>query len=394
VVIAGSGFAGCNAVRTLRRRGFDGRITVVSPRAELFFYPSLIWVPSRRRSREDLAVPLAGFFAAQRVEHLAATVTGLDAVQRELTTDSGTTVAYDYLIVASGGRYIRKLPGIEHAHIACAGWDQVDAYTRRLESMQEGTLAFGFAGNPKEPSAMRGGPIFEFLFGVDTLLRKQGRRERFELVFFSPAPRPGKRMGEKAVDRMLGEMRRRGIRTELGNKMKGFTESSVITEGGEFRSDLTLFIPGMTGPAWALDSGLPLSEGGFIQADEHCQAPGFENVYVAGDAGSFPGPEWKPKQAHMADLQAEAAARNVIARINDLKPVHRFKTELICIIDSLNTGTLVFRNPSRDLMLGSLPPLHWAKVAFERWYLRGYRKGGGAGRGPGEAAETSVAPRA
>jgi sulfide:quinone oxidoreductase len=381
VVIVGSGFAGCNAVRTLRRKGFDGRITVVSPRAELFFYPSLIWVPARRRSREDLAVDLTGFFRDQNVRHLPASVTGLDALQRRLTTESGESVEYDYLIIASGGRYIRKLPGIEQVHVACAGWDQVDGYTRRLESMQQGTLAFGFAGNPKEPSAMRGGPIFEFLFGVDTLLRKQGRRERFELVFFSPAPRPGKRMGEKAVDRMLGEMQRRDIRTELGHKMKGFGESSVITEGGEFASDLTLFIPGMTGPAWAVDSGLPLSDGGFIKADEHCQVPGFENVYVAGDAGSFPGPEWKPKQAHMADLQAEAAACNVLARIDDRKPEHRFKTELICIIDSLNTGTLVFRNARRDLMLGSLPPLHWAKVAFERWYLRAYRSSSATGGG-------------
>ena len=40
-----------------------------------------------------------------------------------------------------------------------------------------GTIAMGFGGNPKEPTAMRGGPMFEFLFGLDTWLRKQGTRE-------------------------------------------------------------------------------------------------------------------------------------------------------------------------------------------------------------------------
>ena len=35
-------------------------------------------------------------------------------------------------------------------------------------------------------------------------------------------------------------------------------------------------------------------------------------VWVVGDAGSFPGPEWMPNQAHQADLQAKAAAANVI----------------------------------------------------------------------------------
>ena len=61
----------------------------------------------------------------------------------------------------------------------------------------------GFAGNPKEPSAMRGGPIFEFLFGIDTQLRKEGRRERFDITFFSPAEKPGNRLGPKAVDGLL-----------------------------------------------------------------------------------------------------------------------------------------------------------------------------------------------
>jgi hypothetical protein len=35
-----------------------------------------------------------------------------------------------------------------------------------------------------EPSAMRGGPVFEFLFGTDTLLTRQSRRDHFKLVFF------------------------------------------------------------------------------------------------------------------------------------------------------------------------------------------------------------------
>ena len=113
---------------------------------------------------------------------------------------------------------------------------------------------------------MRGGPVFEFLFGVDTLLRQQGRRERFELTFFSPAPRPGARMGEKAVERLLGEIARRDIRTHLGHKLKAMGPDRIITEGGDVKSDLTLFIPGMTGPAWAAESGLPLSAGGFFQA--------------------------------------------------------------------------------------------------------------------------------
>ena len=69
-----------------------------------------------------------------------------------------------------------------------------------LESLDGGTIALGFGGNPKEPSAMRGGPMFELLFGLDTWLRKQGTRDRFRLVFFSPAPRPGVRKRRASKD--------------------------------------------------------------------------------------------------------------------------------------------------------------------------------------------------
>lgn len=372
IIIAGAGFAACTAVKTLRKQGFKGKISLVAPRAELFYYPSLIWVPAGKRSYDDLIVPLHGFLKDNNVDYVQSSVTGIDTESKTIKLEQGS-LSYDAVIIASGGRYIRKLPGIEHAKIACSGWKDTKAFSDQLASMEGGTIAFGFSGSPKEPSAMRGGPVFEFLFGVDTLLRQQGRRDNFILVFFSPAPRPGQRMGDKAVDRILGEMKKRNIQTKLGKKMKCFTETSIETEAGSFNADLIMFIPGMTGPSWAVESGLELSEGGFFKANKYCQVEGQDTVFVAGDAGSFPGPDWKPKQAHMADLQAEAAAKNAIDVLNLMKPKHTFKTELICIVDTLTTGSLVFRNPKRSFMM-KMPPLHWAKIFFEKLYLKAYSR--------------------
>lgn len=371
IVIVGSGFAACTAIRELRKQGNGDEITLLSPKAELFYYPSLIWVPSAGRSEQDLRIDLSAFLRKHKVTHLAGEATGLEPEHRALQSSAGE-LSYDYLIIASGGRYIRKLPGIEHAHVVCAGWQPTKSWADKLAAMDGGKLAFGFSGNPKEPAAMRGGPVFEFLFGTDTLLRKQGRREQFELTFFSPAPRPGARMGEKAVGRLLKLMADKGIKTHLGQKMKAFEPNRVVTEGGAFDTDLILFIPGMTGPAWAANSGLPLSDGGFFKADAHCRAEGHERIFIAGDAGSFPGPDWKPKQAHMADLQAAAAVKNLLAHSAGAEQIHGFKTELICIVDSLSTGTLVYRDPKRSLQLKG-KPFHWAKALFEKTYLKPYR---------------------
>jgi len=371
IVIIGSGFAGCTAIRTLRKKGYKDEITLISPQPELFYFPSLIWVASGQRQESDLRIDLNSFITKHRVNYINECVTGIDTNNKQLMTDNDS-VAYDYVIVASGGRYIQKLPGIENAHIACTGWKATKSWANKLAAMESGKLAFGFTSNPKEPSAMRGGPVFEFMFGTDTLLKQQGKRNQFELHFFSPAPRPGARMGEKAVDRLLGEMARRGIHTHLGSKMKMIEADRISTESESFESDLTLFIPGMTGPAWAAESGLTLSEGGFFKANKYCRVVDSEDIYVAGDAGSFPGPDWKPKQAHMADLQAEAAARNILNRIDNADDQHTFKTELICIIDSNATGTMVYRDPKRTLQMKG-KPFHWAKSLFEWNYLRPYR---------------------
>lgn len=372
ITIIGAGFAGLSAIRQLRKLDREVEITLISPRAELHYLPSIIWIPSGLRKREDLIVPLDNFFRRMNVKFHQANVTGLGDGGRTVATDNGE-IANDALIIASGGRFIKKLPGIEHAITPCEGIAAAESIRDRLQEMRGGTIAIGFAGNPNEPSAMRGGPMFEFLFGTDTLLRQQGRRDQFKLVFFSPAPKPGNRLGEKAVTGLLDEMKKRAIDTHLGHKMKGFEADKVKTEGGEFAADLILFMPGMTGNLWFDNTELPRSPGGLLQADQHCKVVGWDKVYVAGDSGSFPGPDWMPKQAHMADLQAEAAAKNVLAELAGKPADATFKIELMCIVDSNNKGMLVSRTEQKNLMLPNCRVFHWIKRGFEWWYLRQYR---------------------
>ncbi len=372
ITIIGAGFAALSAVRQLRKQNRDVEITVIAPRAELHYLPGIIWIPNGLRTREDLTIDLANFFQRMNVKFHQGNVTGLRDAGRIVETDNGE-VSNDGLIIASGGRFIKKLPGIEHAITPCEGISAAEKIRDRLKAMQGGTIAIGFAGNPNEPSAMRGGPMFEFLFGIDTLLRQQNRRDKFNLVFFSPAPQPGNRLGPKAMSGLLSEMGKRGIETHLGHKMKGFTAEKVTTEGGEFNADLILFMPGMTGNLWFDNTTLPRSAGGLLKANQHCKVEGWDKVYVAGDSGSFPGPDWMPKQAHMADLQAEAAAKNLLADLYGGLADATFKVELICIVDSVDKGTLVARTEKRSIVLPACRVFHWMKRGFEWWYLRQYR---------------------
>ena len=372
ITIIGTGFAALSAARRLRQLDRQAEITVVGPRPELVFLPSLIWLPSGKRRAEDLRIPLQNFFARNAIRFHAGEATGIEHGGRTVLTSAGP-VDNDGLVIACGGRFIKKLPGIEHAITPCEGIAAVERLSDAVKAMQGGSIALGFAGNPNETSAMRGGPIFEFLFGLDTQLRREGRREQIGLTFFNPMPNPGNRLGEKAVARLLGEMKRRGISTHLGHKLVGFEQGRVKTEGGEFAADLIVFMPGLTGNAWFDNTDLPRSPGGLIRADAQCRVEGRERVYVAGDAGSFPGPDWMPKQAHMADLQAEAAAENLLAELNGGRAEKTFRVELLCIVDSLEAGMLVKRTPEGGFALPPLGLMHNAKAFFESWYLRRYR---------------------
>ncbi|MCU7847836.1 MAG: NAD(P)/FAD-dependent oxidoreductase [Candidatus Thiodiazotropha sp. (ex Lucinoma kastoroae)] len=372
VTIVGSGFAALTAIKTLRSKDKSIEITVVSPKAEFHYLPGSIWIPSGIREPEDLIIDLQAFFKRMQVKHIAAEATGLSSDGRLLKTSHGD-IENDGLIIASGGRFIKKLSGIEHAITPCEGIAATMKIRERLKALDSGTIAIGFASNPKEPSAMRGGPMFEFLFGIDRQLRLEKRREKFKLVFFTPAAKPGQRLGPKAVSGLVREMEKRDIGTHLGHKMVKFTQSNVVTEGGSFDADLILFMPGMTGNKWFDDTELPRSSGGLIKADAQCRIEGMDHTYVAGDSGSFPGPDWMPKQAHMADLQAVAAVNNLHAEFKGEIPKETFKVELICIVDSQTSGMLVARTMKKNIVMPNMALFHWLKRFFEWWYLRQYR---------------------
>ncbi|HEB83096.1 MAG TPA: NAD(P)/FAD-dependent oxidoreductase, partial [Gammaproteobacteria bacterium] len=102
ITIIGAGFAALTAVRQLRKLDRNCEITLIAPRPELHYLPSLIWIPSGLRKREDIIVPLDNFFRRMKVNYHQGSVTGLREGGRIVETDNGE-VGNDGLIIASGG---------------------------------------------------------------------------------------------------------------------------------------------------------------------------------------------------------------------------------------------------------------------------------------------------
>ncbi len=374
LLIAGAGFGGLTAARRLRKLLPRAEITLVAPQDEFQYLPSLIWIPTGLRQGPELRHRITPMLSRLRVRYLQAAATGLDPAERVLRTTAGD-VPYDALVIATGGAWLKSLPGANGVYGVCDGVDaalQVRERLQRLLRTGGGRIALSFGTNPKEPGALRGGPVFEMLFGLDTWLRRQGVRDKFELIFFHASTMPGQRLGESAVKMLLARMQRQGIRTVLGKKLAGFDDQNVQLDANEtIASDLTLFIPGMRGQDWFANTSLELSAGGFVQSDGLCRTSA-PDVYVVGDAGSYPGPDWLPKQAHMADLQAHAVARNIADVLRGRAPSHKPRPELVCIVDSIDSGVLVWRSRQHNFMFANRW-LHHAKRAFEWYYLRDLR---------------------
>ncbi|MCG6935408.1 MAG: NAD(P)/FAD-dependent oxidoreductase, partial [Proteobacteria bacterium] len=112
ISVIGSGFAALTAVRKLRALTPRDPITLISPRAELHYLPSLIWIPAGLRSGEALRIPINAYLARLNIDHFTGSVTGLSDGGRIVHTDQGD-IHNDALLIGSGARFIKKLPGIE-----------------------------------------------------------------------------------------------------------------------------------------------------------------------------------------------------------------------------------------------------------------------------------------
>ncbi|OUS14078.1 pyridine nucleotide-disulfide oxidoreductase [Gammaproteobacteria bacterium 53_120_T64] len=121
VVIVGGGQAGGQAAISLRREGFDGRVILIGDEPVLPYQrpPLSKTYLAGELAGERLLIKPAAFYDKVNIEHrLAQSVIGIDASQQLISLDSGQTLYYDHLILATGGR-VRQLdrPGAKHAQV-------------------------------------------------------------------------------------------------------------------------------------------------------------------------------------------------------------------------------------------------------------------------------------
>ena len=384
-VVLGGGIGGVEAAIDLRKKQLD--VELVSDRDYLFVYPLAIWIPTGERSFEKTSIRLADIARAHGFTLTIDDVTGISGAEKSFTLqEGGTRQDFDYLVVAIGAH---KMPhkGKENVLSICGAPQESVRVKERLDELVAkggGTIAVGFGGNPKYPSAVRGGPAFEFLFNVHHLLRKRGVRRNYSLTFFAPMPSPGVRMGEKAVtmmDRMLEDT---CVRTYTGKKIKLFDEGGVVFEDdSRLDADLVMFIAAGNGHAVVKASDLPQNEAGFISISPSCEVQGHPWMYAVGDVAALEGPAWKAKQGHIAEVMARIAADDIARKETGVGQAESYvdHISILCVMDMGNEAGFIYRDKTRAFFMPMPVVGHWVKRSWGQYFK--LRKLGKVPRLPG-----------
>ncbi len=378
VLVLGGGFAGVEAAIYLRKQNIE--TTLVSDRDYFYIYPTSIWIPTGETTKDNISVPLEQLAKKHGFELIVDPVTALEPKEKKVTLASGKVLAdFEYIVVAMGQDKL-KPKGVENTLSICGKPEEAEELHKRLSKLVEkgsGKIAMGFGGNPKDTSAVRGGPAFEVLFNVNTMLKKKGLRDKFELTFFAPMEKPGIKMGHNAVEMMHKMFAMTNINVQIGSKITGFEKNAVNFENGtKLKSDLIMFISAGKGHSILEASGLPLSDAGFVETNEYNEIAGFDGIYAIGDSASLMGPEWRAKQGHVAEVMAKNVAYNIYQNMQGINSKRSYMEHLniLCVMDTGDGAAFVFRNNNGGKMI-PLPIIgHWMKKGWG-WYCKASKLG-------------------
>jgi len=278
IVIVGAGQAAVQAVDTLRRRGFAGKLTLIGAEP----LPPYQRPPLSKKylagalERERLLIRPAGFFADHAVAtHFGRRVTDIAPRERHVRLDDGVVVPFDALLLATGS-HPRRLPvpgaDLEGVHYlrSIADADRIRAGLRsggRLLIVGGGYIGLEVAATARE-------------LGV-------------EVTVLEMAERVMNRVTCPEVSAFYeAEHARRGVRIRCNEKLRalhgdartGRVASVLTEEGGEYPADLVLIGVGVA-PADELARAAGLECDNGVVTEAHCRTS-HEAIYAAGDCAS------------------------------------------------------------------------------------------------------------
>jgi len=316
IVIVGASLAGGTAAVTLREDGFDGDIVLVGAEAQPpYNRPPLSKGYLRGQDRfEDQLVRPASYYAEQRIGlELGVRATKIDAGQKLVELEGGRRVAYDRLLVATGGRNrTLSVPGANLAGVfqlrTVEDCDRIRAAVAR--GRRAVVMGFGFIGSE-----------------VSASLRQLG----IEVVAIEGARVPLARIAGDEVGQVLADIHRdKGVELITEDSVaalegSGRVERVRTTKNRVFECDFVVAGIGIV-PNTELVAAAGARVDNGVLVDERC-GTSLPDVLAAGDVTNHLHPIFgrlRVEHWNNGYQQGRAAARSLLGGTQPYDYVHTF----------------------------------------------------------------------
>ncbi len=323
VIIIGAGFGGVWAAKTLVR--LPVRVTMLDKNNYHTFLPLLYQVAAAEIEPEQIGYPVRGILRRMpNVTFTLAEVTAVDLAAQTVTTNHAT-LAYDYLIVATGS--VTQFFGTPGAA----------AHAFSLKTMEEGVrlrnhilTCFERAVHATPDERRRlltfvvvgGGPTgVEYAGALSELVHGPLRKDFPELdiaevsiVLLEAAGRVLGGMSESLSAYAAQSLHKMKVEVRLEQRVTAVSGTAVtLHDDSEIPTSTVVWVAGVGGEALAKESGIEVLGNGRVPVQPTLQLPQHERVFAIGDLAAFPaeGGGWLPMVAQVAIQQGIHAAQNI-----------------------------------------------------------------------------------
>jgi NADH dehydrogenase len=387
VIIVGAGFGGLTCAKTLGSPddGSPVEVTVIDRLNYHLFQPLLYQVALAGLAATDIAYPIrAALHSKRNVSVLLAEVTGVDVAARSVRLDDGTTLSYDYLVMAAGVRtsyfghddWARFAPGLKDLD------DALEVRRRVLNALE----AAERASDPAERQRLLtfvvvgGGPTGVELAGaIADLSRdilavdfKRLDRRAVRVVLVEMANRILTPFDPPLSEKARAQLQELGVDVRTGVRVESIDAGGVRVGGETVPAGTVLWAAGVRPSPLGAALGVPLDGAGRVIVGPDCAVPGHPELFVIGDMAAFTpagASSTLPGISPVAIQEARLVARNIL---DDIAGVPRRTFEYFDkgFMSTIGRARAVAQL-GRLRMSGLLAWLAWVFVHL--WYLVGFR---------------------
>ncbi|AJC47002.1 NAD(P)/FAD-dependent oxidoreductase [Xanthomonas sacchari] len=305
LIVVGGGFAGLWATRALARTPL--RITLIDRRNHHLFQPLLYQVATAGLSAPDIAAPLRQILRHQdNVEVRLGEVVDIDKQARQVRLADGQTLAYDYLLVATGAT---------HAYF---GHDDWAAHAPGLKTLDDALqlrrhllLAFERAEAETDPAAraawlsfaiVGGGPTGVELAGTLAEIARHTLKHEFRRIdpaearvrLIEAGPRVLSSFPEHLSAKAQQQLEKLGVEVLTGVPVADIDAHGYRLGDAFVPARTVVWAAGVAASPLAKTLQAPLDRSGRVQVQPDLSVPGHPELFVAGDLAAVQQADGRP----------------------------------------------------------------------------------------------------